>query len=63
MLNHSIITYAKMRSLAMEAAVFWREWVYPLPFDHTFPLEGLRVHIVIEKAVSPDDTQPIKVAE
>jgi uroporphyrinogen-III decarboxylase len=61
--DHGILVYAKMRELAMDAARYWRSNVYPLPFDHTFPLEGMRVRLVIERHVTPQDTKPIRIDE
>ena len=59
MTDHDIITYATMRKKAMEAAKYWKEWVYPATFDHTFPLPGVRVRMLIEKAESDQDTKPV----
>ena len=48
-----------MRGFAMQAAIFWKEHIYPLTFDYTFPLPGMRVRMIIEKATSDQDTKPI----
>jgi hypothetical protein len=50
---------AEARRRAMELATWYRNNYYPLPLDIPFP--GLRVHVVAEKIVGPDDTLPVRI--
>lgn len=53
------VVYSVFRRKLLELAVFWKENVYPVPFDDVFILPGVRVHIVVERHESKDDTKPI----
>ncbi len=57
--NDSIIDYANIRRDAMKLALYWKKRMYPVTFDQTFTLPGMRVRVLIEKHESKEDTKPL----
>jgi hypothetical protein len=50
------------RELAFAFVRIYKQHIFPLPYEQVFYQDGIRIHLLLEKHETPDDTQPIRTA-
>ena len=57
--NQDSIKTSIFREIAMALARIYKQQIYPLKYEQIFYLDGMRIHLLIEKHTTADDTQPV----